>query len=557
MNSRGAGFGLDAELAKKRESNYDYTSQHEAQAWIESVIGEQLEGSFAAALKDGVKLCKLINTIKPGSVAKINESKMPFKQMENVSNFIRACRALGTPEHSLFETVDLYEEKALELVVKCLFALGGAVQRTVPEFAGPHLGVGKAAASTAHTRKGRSLELAAAKLHADIAKLDEQEIAAAVESVTLEPSPEQVDSSAPAATSVPEPTPPVSAVTSVAASPTLPPLAPSRDPSPTVVSGGRGGGYGLDAEIARKQSLNYDYNAEAQAQWWIENVTGIQFTEGFGPSLKDGVLLCKLVNTIKPGSVARINESKMPFKQMENISNFLKACRALGVQEHSLFETVDLFEEKALDLVVKCLLALGGAVQKSCPDFPGPYIGVKESSANVRAWTNEERAKQRRDSSPVTKMMAGSVSTLEVVRTGITAGADYSGASIAPGSVSLMTLKTPTVTMEVVKTGITAGADYSGPSLSPGSLSLLALKTPTVTMEVVKTGITAGAEYSGPSLSPGSISLLAAKTPMEKLPLYKPIGADQSPPSNRRPSNEVAGTPEHIPQDVVSGGTAA
>jgi len=36
----------------------------------------------------------------------------------------------------------------------------------------------------------------------------------------------------------------------------------------------------------------------------------------------------------------------MPFKQMENISNFLKACRALGVAEHDLFETVDLYEAK-------------------------------------------------------------------------------------------------------------------------------------------------------------------------------------------------------------------
>lgn len=46
----------------------------------------------------------------------------------------------------------------------------------------------------------------------------------------------------------------------------------------------------------------------------------------------------QLVNTIKPGSVRKVNESRMPFKQMENISNFLKSCRTLGVAEHSLFE---------------------------------------------------------------------------------------------------------------------------------------------------------------------------------------------------------------------------
>lgn len=44
------------------------------------------------------------------------------------------------------------------------------------------------------------------------------------------------------------------------------------------------------------------------------------------------------------------------FVQMENVSNFLKACRAVGVAEHSLFETVDLYEGKDLGLVVRCLV---------------------------------------------------------------------------------------------------------------------------------------------------------------------------------------------------------
>lgn len=45
--------------------------------------------------------------------------------MENISNFIRGCRALGVPEYSLFETVDLYEGKDVGLVVKCLVSPEG------------------------------------------------------------------------------------------------------------------------------------------------------------------------------------------------------------------------------------------------------------------------------------------------------------------------------------------------------------------------------------------------------------------------------------------------
>jgi hypothetical protein len=41
----------------------------------------------------------------------------------------------------------------------------------------------------------------------------------------------------------------------------------------------------------------------------------------------------------------------------------LRACRALGVLEHDLFETVDLFEEKSMNTVVLCIFALGRTIQ--------------------------------------------------------------------------------------------------------------------------------------------------------------------------------------------------
>lgn len=110
--------------------------------------------------------------------------------------------------------------------------------------------------------------------------------------------------------------------------------------------GTRGAGFGLDAELARKQAEKYDHNAEKLVRDWIEAVSGEKVEGGFGPALKNGQILCKLINAIKPGSVKKIETSAMPFKQMENISNFLRACRALGVREYELFETVDLYEEK-------------------------------------------------------------------------------------------------------------------------------------------------------------------------------------------------------------------
>lgn len=102
---------------------YNLELEGQAQAWIEVVTGEPFEGEFAEEIRDGRRLCNLINVIKPGSVRRVNNSRMPFKQMENTSNFLKACRTIGVPEYSLFETVDLFELKDLGLVVKCLVSL--------------------------------------------------------------------------------------------------------------------------------------------------------------------------------------------------------------------------------------------------------------------------------------------------------------------------------------------------------------------------------------------------------------------------------------------------
>ncbi|CAK9114020.1 unnamed protein product [Durusdinium trenchii] len=74
----------------------------------------------------------------------------------------------------------------------------------------------------------------------------------------------------------------------------------------------------------------------------------------------------------------------MPFKERENICNFLRACRTFGVQEYALFSTDDLYDEKNLMSVVNCLHALGGAVQRSVPGFVGPHLGVPDTSNTKR-----------------------------------------------------------------------------------------------------------------------------------------------------------------------------
>lgn len=61
------------------------------QAWIETITTESCKGPFGEALRDGVLLCGLINVFSPGTIKRVNTSRMPFKQMENISNFLKAC----------------------------------------------------------------------------------------------------------------------------------------------------------------------------------------------------------------------------------------------------------------------------------------------------------------------------------------------------------------------------------------------------------------------------------------------------------------------------------
>jgi len=102
----------------------DMTKALEAQAWIEEVTGESFSSAdFGDSLKNGVLLCKLLNSLQPGTVAKINTQNMAFKQMENIAAYIEGSKKLGVPDQYNFMTVDLYEQKNLGQVALNILTL--------------------------------------------------------------------------------------------------------------------------------------------------------------------------------------------------------------------------------------------------------------------------------------------------------------------------------------------------------------------------------------------------------------------------------------------------
>lgn len=109
----------------------------------------------------------------------------------------------------------------------------------------------------------------------------------------------------------------------------------------------------LAADIATKEEFKYNPEVEAAAVRWIERVLGISSNgQSFHAFMKSGVVLCQLANKIQPQIVPSIYEGSLPYRQMENIGWYIKACQQLGLRDEELFETADLFVERNLNSVV-------------------------------------------------------------------------------------------------------------------------------------------------------------------------------------------------------------
>ncbi|KAI9319388.1 calponin homology domain-containing protein, partial [Dichotomocladium elegans] len=93
--------------------------------------------------------------------------------------------------------------------------------------------------------------------------------------------------------------------------------------------------------------------------------------------LKDGIALCKLVNSIRPGTIKNIKQKDLSFVKMDNIVRFLQGARQLGLDNDRLFETADLFEGKNMTAVLRTILELA---KLGCPDNAASPLGFIPSS---------------------------------------------------------------------------------------------------------------------------------------------------------------------------------
>ncbi|KAM6999749.1 LIM and calponin homology domains-containing protein 1-like isoform 4-T4 [Tautogolabrus adspersus] len=147
-----------------------------------------------------------------------------------------------------------------------------------------------------------------------------------------------------------------------------------------------------------------------EAQKWIEAVTGRCFGDkDFRSGLENGILLCELLSSIKPGLVKKINRLPTPIAGLDNLSVFLRGCEELGLKGSQLFDPGDLQDtstrptvkgsdcSRKLKNVLITIYWLGRAAN-GCTSYNGPTLDLKEFEgllSQMRKEAEEAESPQR------------------------------------------------------------------------------------------------------------------------------------------------------------------
>ncbi|XP_013384558.1 LIM and calponin homology domains-containing protein 1 isoform X3 [Lingula anatina] len=157
-----------------------------------------------------------------------------------------------------------------------------------------------------------------------------------------------------------------------------------------------------------------------ETQRWIEAVTRKKFAYPDDPrkSLENGVLLCELLNCLRPGSVRRINRLPTPIAGIDNLNVFLEACEEqVGLKNSQLFNPSELQDlstraiadtdqikqeiEKRLRSVAITVYWLGKTVEGT---YNGPqldfsaFTGLIKNQGTGSLFEHTPRAHTRQDS---------------------------------------------------------------------------------------------------------------------------------------------------------------
>lgn len=142
-NDQNANTNLDQDLKLSRDQRYQ-ARQNEIKEYIFTILKipqqtvaeyDRLHYDLVDVLKDGDLLCRLgqMLPIQPNPCRGYKYSKIPFKQMESISYFLKACEMVQLPHDEIFMTIDLFERKDPYQVVVTLMSFSRIANELDPK----------------------------------------------------------------------------------------------------------------------------------------------------------------------------------------------------------------------------------------------------------------------------------------------------------------------------------------------------------------------------------------------------------------------------------------
>jgi len=337
----------------------DLEAFNDAVSFVEGITGDKYPGDLWEYLKDGQVLCKLVNTIKPGLVKKVNKPGMPFKEMENITMYMNACKSLGVGGNT-FRPPDLYEKrvsypKAIVLNILALERCTKKIRKGSPPkktYAYQSSGGSKSPAASPPKAATES-KSTAYSFNVSSSTFSNDEPAAPTPTRTAAHSPSKQPGGAQSRSEVEKQR--------------------ARGAASSQVKG--------QPDWVKAAKSQQEQNDMIAAKTWMEAVTGEPFIDDdLWETTKSGVYLCKMINKIKPGTVKKYSKmgSKLPFKCMENINMYIEGCLALGMRSGTTFRSPDLYEKRVSypKSIINNIHALA-RIAEDIPGYKGPKLEVE------------------------------------------------------------------------------------------------------------------------------------------------------------------------------------
>jgi hypothetical protein len=132
----------------------------------------------------------------------------------------------------------------------------------------------------------------------------------------------------------------------------------------------------MEQGVSENQRKELEKDFESLTEW-INNLLGIKIQKKLIDLIGDGVLLCKIVNKIRPGTIRSFHQSPTNIaRRMENIGFFMNACqRRFEISSSQLFEpaSVQFLSSANFDPLTIGTLHAVAAVLTSLRRFAGDF----------------------------------------------------------------------------------------------------------------------------------------------------------------------------------------